>query len=91
MKNPFTEHPNQTENSQTYVEHGLFAFKNSFLVFWGGLFGMIHAIFPWCFPFATSTIVIKSFKKLVDSRRHVDELNREIPKGYLLKKHLRNK
>lgn len=89
MKNPFTDHPKQTDNPQSYFKHGIFAFKNSFILFWGGLIGMIHAIFPCWFPFTTSTIVIKSFKKLVDSNRHTEELNREIPKGYLLKKHLK--
>jgi hypothetical protein len=50
---------------------------------------MIHAICPWWFPFYTSTTVIKSFKKLVDSRRHLAELNTVMPDGYLLDKHLK--
>lgn len=89
MKNPFTEHPRQTDNPQSYFAHGKFAFKHSFMLFWSGIVGMIHAFCPWWFPFTTSTIVIKCFKKIVDSNRHVEELNREMPEGYLLKKHLK--
>ena len=74
MKNPFTEHPQNTENPQTYIEHGYFAFKNSCLLVYAGIVGIIHAIFPFILPFTTSTIVIKAFKKLVKSRRHKKEL-----------------
>ena len=78
MKNPFTDHPNNTENPQTYFEHGRFAFANSLILVFAGLIGMIHAIFPFLFPFATSTIVIKSFKKLVASGRHKAELEKHL-------------
>lgn len=88
MKNPFTDHPNDTENPQTYLEHGKFAFINSLVLIIAGIAGVIHAIFPFLFPFKTSTIIIKSFKKLVDSGRHKKELNKEIPKDYIDKKHL---
>ena len=89
MKNPFTEHPNDTENPQGYFEHGRFAFANSLILVFAGLIGMIHAFLPFLFPFTTSTIVIKSFKKLVDSGRHKKELNKEIPEGYVDEKHLK--
>ena len=88
MKNPFTEHPRDTENPQSYYEHGKFAFINSVILIFAGILGIIHAIFPFLFPFSTSTIVIKSFKKLVDSKRHKAELNKEMPKGYIDDKHL---
>ena len=84
-----TEHIRDTENPQTYWQHGKFAFKNSSIVAWAGILGMIHAVFPWWFKFHTSTTVIKSFKKLVDSRRHQAELNTVMPDGYLLNKHLK--
>jgi len=89
MKNPFTEHPQATKNPQTYLEHGRFAFVNSLILVFAGLIGMIHAIFPFLFPFVTSTIVIKSFKKLVDSGRHKAELEKEMHVGYILKDHLK--
>jgi len=84
-----TDHIRDTENPQTYWVHGKFAFKNSAILVYGGLIGMIHAIFPWWFKFQTSEIVVKSFKKLVDSRRHLKELNLHMPEGYLQDKHLK--
>jgi hypothetical protein len=84
-----TDHIRDTENPQTYWQHGKFAFKNSSIVAWAGILGMIHAVFPWWFKFHTSTAVIKSFKKLVDSRRHLKELNTIMPEGYLESKHLK--
>lgn len=87
--NFFTKHIRDTENPQTYWQHGKFAFINSSKVAFAGILGMIHAVFPWWFPFYTSTTVIKSFKKLVDSRRHLAELNTVVPNGYLLDKHLK--
>ena len=77
MRNPFTAHPKGTVNPQTYWEHGKFAFVNSLILVYAGIIGMIHAIFPFVFPFITSTIVIRSFKKLVASRRHQEELRKE--------------
>ena len=76
--NWFTDHPGETENPQTYWQHGLFASYNSMIMIWGGLAGLVHAIFPPAFPFYTSTILIKSFKKLVISKRHKEELRREL-------------
>lgn len=82
------DHVRDTEKPQTYWQHCKFALINSALVTFAGIQGMIHAFCPWWFKFATSTAVIKSFKKLVDSRRHLKELNEIMPKGYLTKKHL---
>jgi len=89
MKNPFTDHPRDTENPQTYWEHGWFAFKHSSILVFAGILGIIHSILPFLFPFRTSTIVIRSFKKLVDSKRHKAELRKEMPKGYINNKHLK--
>jgi len=36
--------------------------------------GIIHSIIPYFFPFSTSSFIIRSFKKLVESHRHRDEL-----------------
>lgn len=73
----FVNHPADTANPQTYWQHGAFAIWNSMKLIWAGLAGVIHGIFPPAFPFYTSTRIIQSFKKLVISRRHVDELKRE--------------
>ena len=63
MKNPFTDHPNATEKPQSYWEHGKFAFINSIGLIYAGILGVIHAFLPFLFPFKTSTLVIKAFKK----------------------------
>jgi hypothetical protein len=89
LLNFLTEHVKDTENPQTYWSHGKFAFLNSAKLVGAGIIGMVHAVFPWWFKFTTSTAVITSFKKLVDSRRHILELNAIIPNGYIDKKHLR--
>ena len=81
--NPFTKHPGETDNPQGYWKHGTFAFVNSLILIYAGILGVIHAIFPFLFPFSTSTIVIKSFNKLVKSNRHIKELERELPEDYL--------
>lgn len=78
LKLLFTEHPGETENSQTYWQHGKFAAGNSFKLIWAGIAGVVHAVYPPAFPFYTSTRVIKSFKKIVESKRHIDELKREL-------------
>ena len=44
-----TEHVRETENPQTYWQHGKFAFINSSILIGGGLLGIFHAIFPWWF------------------------------------------
>tara|TARA_Y100000034_G_C6891681_1_gene410323 strand:- start:140 stop:496 length:357 start_codon:yes stop_codon:yes gene_type:complete len=89
MINIFTDHPRDTENPQSYFQHGKFAFTNSALLIWAGIVGIIHAIFPWWFAFYTSTRVIKSFKKIVDSKRHKAELRTIMPNDYLQENHLR--
>lgn len=88
MNNPFTKHPRETVNPQSYFKHGKFAFINSVILIFAGIAGMIHAIFPFLFKFTTSTVIIKSFKRLIDSDRHKKELNKQMPAGYINKKHL---
>ena len=75
----WTDHPRATDNPQGYWAHAAFAGRNSLIIIFAGLVGLIHAAFPFLFPFFTSTVVIRSFKKLVDSRRHEPELRREVP------------
>ena len=86
IKNFSTSHTTDTATPQTYWEHAMFAAKNSFLVTVAGIAGIIHAFITGIFKFTTSTAVIKSFRKLVDSRRHHDELNEFLP-GYLKDEH----
>ena len=75
----WTDHPRATDNPQGYWTHAAFAGKNSLIIIFAGLIGLIHAVFPFLFPFFASTVVIRSFKKLVDSKRHEPELEREMP------------
>jgi len=89
MKNPFTDHPRDTEQPQSYFEHGKFAFANSVVLIYAGILGVIHAFLPFLFPFKTSTLVIKAFKKLVDSKRHKEELKKEMKVGYIFKDHMK--
>ena len=74
----WTDHPRATDNPQGYWAHGYFAGKNSLIIIFAGFVGLIHAAFPFLFPFYASTIIIRSFKKLVDSKRHEPELRREL-------------
>ena len=73
----WTDHPNATDNPQGYWAHGRFAGWNSAILFVASLAGMVHAVFPFLFPFYTSTVIIRSFNKLVASKRHEAELRRE--------------
>ena len=84
LDNIFTRHTMDTDNPQSYWVHGRFAFMNSFKLLLCCIFGMIHAVFPWWFKFTTSTAIIKSFKILVDSKRHRREIQEIIP-DYLSK------
>ena len=70
----FTNHPQQTKNPQSYCKHSMFAIYNSFHLIFAGLIGVIHGIFPFCFPFYTSSVVIRSFQKLLESERHNNEV-----------------
>jgi len=76
--NRFTAHCHTTENPQTYWVHGKFAFTNSLMLIWAGIIGCIHAWVPPLFPFYTSTRVIRSYITLANSRRHKEEIIREM-------------
>jgi len=71
------DHLNDTDNPQTYWQHWRVAFFGSLSLIWAGIAGIIHAFFPWWFPFYTSTKVIQIFKILVDTERHKDEIHEE--------------
>ena len=72
----FVEHPRSTDNPQSYWVHGAFSIFNSTRGLWYMLVGIIHGLVPCLFPFSTSSFIIRSFKKLVESHRHRDELQR---------------
>ena len=80
---------NDGNNPQTYFSHAWFAIKNSSILILAGIVGLIHGVFPFILPFYTSTTLIKSFKKLVDSNRHRKELNQVMPTGYVFREHVR--
>jgi len=79
---------NNGASPQTYSEHAIFAIANSSVLLLAAIKGIIHGLLPFMFPFSTSSTVIKSFKKLIDSGRHRQELNALIPEDYIYKKHL---
>ena len=86
----FLEHPNDTDNPQGYWAHGKFSILNSLKGIVYMLAGVVHGIFPILFPFTTSSWIIRSFAKLVESERHKDELDKYISIE-LVRKLLRDK
>ena len=90
MFKAFTRHLRETENPQTYGQHFRIAFFNSLNVFWAGFQGIIHAFIPPIWPFETSTQIIKSFKILIDTKRHKAELRKHLGDGYIRKEHTRD-
>ena len=74
----FLEHPNDTNNPQGYWAHGKFSVINSLKGIVHMLAGVVHGIFPILFPFTTSSWIIRSFVKLVESERHQDELRKYV-------------
>ena len=74
----FLEHPNDTVNPQGYWDHGRFSVLNSIKGIVYMLAGVVHGIFPILFSFTTSSWIIRSFVKLVESDRHKDELRKYV-------------
>ena len=74
----FLEHPNDTDNPQGYWAHGKFSVVNSLKGIAYMLAGIAHGVFPIIFPFTTSSWIIRSFVKLVESERHKEELDKYI-------------
>lgn len=79
----FIEHPKSTGNPQDYFTHRDNAIRESSKLIIAGIVGVIHGLVPCISPFYSSTQVIKSFKGLVDSRRHKEELKKEGMGNYL--------
>ncbi len=73
-----TKHTLDTDNPQSYFEHGWFALKNSSKILVYAIAGIVHAFLPEikCLQFYTSTGVIKLYKELEDSRRHDKEIEK---------------
>lgn len=86
-----TDHIKDTDNPQTYYQHFKIAFFNSLRLLIASIKGIIHACFPWWYPFDTSTEIIKCFKILVDTKRHKLELQEHLGEGYIIEKHLKDK
>ena len=86
----FLEHPNGTDNPQGYWAHGKFSIINSLKGILYMKAGIVHGIFPILFPFTTSSWIIRSFAKLVESNRHKEELDKYISIE-LVRKLLRDK
>ena len=77
----FLEHPNDTDNPQGYCAHGKFSVVNSLKGIVYMLAGVVHGIFP----FTTSSWIIRSFIKLVESERHEEELDKYISSQFVRK------
>ena len=86
----FLDHPNGTDNPQGYWAHGKFSIINSLKGILYMKAGIIHGLFPILFPFTTSSWIIRSFVKLVESDRHKEELDKYISLS-LTRKLLRDK
>ena len=86
----FLDHPNDTDNPQGYWAHGKFSIINSLKGILYMKAGIIHGLFPILFPFTTSSWIIRSFVKLVESDRHKEELDKYISL-LLIRKLLRDK
>ena len=86
----FLEHPNDTDNPQGYWAHAKFSIINSLKGIAYMKAGIVHGIFPILFPFTTSSWIIRSFAKLVESNRHGEEIDKYISIE-LVRKLLRNK
>ena len=82
--NLFLDHPNTTNNPQGYWSHGIFSVVNSTMGLVYMIAGIIHGVFPYVFPFTTSSWIIKSFIKLVQSERHKKELEKYISSDIFL-------
>ena len=82
--NLFLEHPNSTNNPQGYWSHGIFSVGSSVRGLVYMIAGIIHGVCPHVFPFATSSWIIKTFIKLVQSERHKKELEKYISSDILL-------
>ena len=80
----FLDHPNSTNNPQGYWSHGIFSAVNSAMGLVYMIAGIIHGVFPYVFPFTTSSWIIKAFIKLVQSERHKKELEKYISSDILL-------
>ncbi len=76
MWNPFVEHPRSTDAGQGYWAHAAFAATNSLTLVWAGLAGLVHAVFPWWFPFYAAETVIRMFDTMQRSGRHGDSIAR---------------
>ncbi len=72
--NIFTEHPNEGPVSQTYLEHGLFAWKYSALGFVAAMSGFIHGLFPFILPYHAANLFIKIYMGVEKSGRHDDDI-----------------
>ena len=81
----FLEHPNDTDNPQGYWAHGKFSVVNSLKGIAYMIAGIVHGVFPIIFPFTTSSWIIRSFVKLVESERHKEELDKYISTQFAMK------
>ena len=86
----FFEHSNSTNNPQGYWTHGSFSVGNSIKGMFAMIAGIIHGIIPILFPFTTSSWIIRSFVKLVNSDRHIEEIEKYVSREVVFKLYTMN-
>ena len=70
MRNPFTKHPKDVD--ETYLEHMWCAFKFFYTLLGLSLAALVHAVFPFWFEF-TASDGIKKLNNCLQNRR--EEVN----------------
>lgn len=63
MKNIFTDHPHSI--GETYWQHLCYAWLTGLKMIFAGVLCIIHAIFPFLFPTAASSILLKMTEDFV--------------------------
>jgi len=71
MKNIFTEHPNSV--NETYFQHFIFAFMFGINMLLGGIFCIIHAVFPFLFQKTGSHFLLKMTTTFIERMPFLEE------------------
>lgn len=70
-------------NPQNYFTHAGNAVYWSVRLMIAAIIGLIHGVFPFLFPFYTSSEVIRAFRDIVKSKQHKNEILAILPVGWL--------
>lgn len=86
MKNIFTKHPHSI--GETYWQHMKFAFEFGLNMLAGGLFCIIHGIFPFLFKKKASDFLLKMMHNFIDRAPTFEE--RMNPLLHIMQKKLKS-